>query len=45
MQTLFEIGFVLAMFLPPAAVIAGALTLVLTERRSQPAASPARRAA
>jgi len=37
MQTLFEIGFLLAMFLPPLAVVVGALMLALTRRRSRPA--------
>jgi len=45
MQTLFEIGFVLAALLPPAAVLAGAIALLVTPRRSRPVASPARRAA
>jgi hypothetical protein len=45
MQTLSETGFLLAMFLPSAAVVAGVLALVLTPRRSRPVETPARRAA
>ena len=45
MQTLFEVGFLLAMFLPPAAVIAGVLTLIVTPRRPRTAETPVRHAA
>jgi len=45
MQTLFEIGFLLAALVPPAAVVAGAITLLVTPRHSRPVATPVRRAA
>jgi hypothetical protein len=45
MQTLFEIGFLLAALVPPAVVAAGAITLLVTPRQARPVATPARRAA
>jgi len=45
MQTLFEIGFLFAMFLPPLAVVAGALTLVLTRPHARPTPTAVPRAA
>jgi hypothetical protein len=40
MQNLPEIGFVVALFLPPAAVVISALALLVGRRQPAPAAEP-----